>query len=305
MPPVPYSETHVRTFSFVKDDSHAAPILEKLGSVLEERYGATTVTNFEIPSQNPHTATSQNLNGFMTSYAAESNLLIICYAGRGWSTEAGGLVWTAYSPELDWSQLQAGLVRCASDVLIILNCCSAGAAATDMNKGFTNREGGTTELMLSCTQDRTCAASRPGAFLNIPVDILETQASTRFLKPHHKAIRLEDLDNLIWDHVQDMRDVRSANGIPGGLDHDVVRAIMLTTIRSLDRYREEIAEARIAILFDDKKSLQPSSVEDNHVSRKRRLFKFEEEDMQPHRELQWEMGAHLMTGPRVHRRSGP
>ncbi|KAK5741748.1 hypothetical protein LTR17_003739 [Elasticomyces elasticus] len=190
-----YSRVHVLLLSWAQDDLQTAVDIDKLKSIFEGTYHYSTEC-YLIPS-NAHAGVylERQLVETKVNHGMESDcLLIVYYGGHGeidkrtehsiwkaWKFRPPGAP-ASYSPSLDWTELQGRVMDATADVLLILDCCYAGAAVHDSYHGRK-------ELLLAA--GKTDKASNQNSFTKALVEELESLegAPCQVLTLHARLLR--------------------------------------------------------------------------------------------------------------------
>ncbi|KAL2074992.1 hypothetical protein VTL71DRAFT_8772 [Oculimacula yallundae] len=162
---------HFLFLHFVEDDTRSWKWMNRLRNALLAYYDIGSIEFFAIPSENAHQSAQLEVWKFRTLHADDASVLCVYYSGHGDLDDEGHLQLAAGPvpyreskadspdtdiPTVDWCHLQLDLIDCASDVLIIMDCCSAGAAVAPPDLGPPEPDGGATEFLLSCKRDEDC-----------------------------------------------------------------------------------------------------------------------------------------------------
>ncbi|KAH6681767.1 hypothetical protein B0J14DRAFT_468652, partial [Halenospora varia] len=151
-----YREIHALLLYWKDDDLDAIDEIMALQRVFDTTYHFSSVEYWDIPSEEPYIFVERIMDDFKRHYSDLNNLLIVYYSSHGHLDDNKHMIFSPYNdvkesrtPELEWYALQIGLEHAVSDVLIILDCCSAGAALlpSDVTKFSASKEGGVTELL--------------------------------------------------------------------------------------------------------------------------------------------------------------
>ncbi|KAK0126835.1 hypothetical protein ONS95_008414 [Cadophora gregata] len=93
-----------------------------------------------IPSQNPFDSLLEKINHEKPNAAAENSLLVVYYGEDGQLLTNRRLHFTAtresQHPSIDWTSMQANLESANTDVLLLLDCCHASAAASSFEQSY-------------------------------------------------------------------------------------------------------------------------------------------------------------------------
>jgi hypothetical protein len=108
--------------------------------VFESKYGFGT-EKWLIPTKRSHHKLMGKALDFIDEFDSNDNLFIVYYAGHGSINEHRQAVWSCRR-ELDyasveWSAIQSLFEKASSDVLILLDCCSAASSASKGGIGVT------------------------------------------------------------------------------------------------------------------------------------------------------------------------
>jgi hypothetical protein len=185
-----YQEIHAFLLSWIDDDLNSSREALRVGRAFQDILKVTSINHAKIPSENSYAHGERTLDNFKRASSHKTSLLIVWYCGHGSLDLKGNLWWVARRwavqlittiesslltsgrkgkdpgtpfPVLEWYTLQPGLERTESDVLILLNCCHAGASIStelDILGSSIPKSGGTTELIAACSSsDVACAGS--------------------------------------------------------------------------------------------------------------------------------------------------
>jgi hypothetical protein len=176
-----YQEIHVLLFSWIDDDLNSSREALRVGRAFQNILKVTSINHAKIPSENSYAHVERTLDNFKRASSHKTSLLIVWYCGHGSLDLKGNLWWVARRcvvrfittiksfcltssrkgkdpdtpfPALEWYALQPGLEKTDSDVLILLDCCHAGASIStklDILGSSIPKSGGTTELIAACS----------------------------------------------------------------------------------------------------------------------------------------------------------
>lgn len=133
-----YSAVQVLLLSWEEDDLKVIDEVTTLDIVFTDLYGFG-VEQWLIPSSDSHDELGDRLRAFKKQYSKEDTLLIVYYGGHGYLNDSRQPVWvcnqTPKASTVKWYAHQVSLEEAASDVLILLDCCHAGACSGEANTG--------------------------------------------------------------------------------------------------------------------------------------------------------------------------
>lgn len=136
--PVCHDKTHVLLLSWEAacDDLKTEDEVNELASVFKDIY-KFEVKRGILKEQRPQKQVNFHLAGFVNEHDKEHALLIIYYAGHGWSDgqELRLTPKTSHSPgdephdrdSIAWGSAEINLRSTDADILVIFDCCDAGA----------------------------------------------------------------------------------------------------------------------------------------------------------------------------------
>ncbi|PVH82323.1 hypothetical protein DL98DRAFT_586663 [Cadophora sp. DSE1049] len=100
----------------------------------------THIQMFFIPSQNPFDSLLKEIQEQKLKASVENSLMVVYYGGHGHLSTNRRLHITAIReskhPSIDWTSMQATLEGAEIDVLLILDCCHASAAASSFEQDY-------------------------------------------------------------------------------------------------------------------------------------------------------------------------
>ena len=135
----PYKGIHAIIVSWSDDDMD---IYDELVD-LKNAFGSLNFSYYQmyfIPSQNPFDSLLKELQEHKQKAHDEDSLLIVYYAGHGRLLTNRRLHLKATldsdHPSIDWTSMQATLEYAEIDVLVILDCCHASAAASSFEQDY-------------------------------------------------------------------------------------------------------------------------------------------------------------------------
>ncbi|KAL8790508.1 MAG: hypothetical protein Q9195_006339 [Heterodermia aff. obscurata] len=141
-----YQAVHVLLLSWAEDDLGVVVELDRLTKVFKDLYGFNT-EKWLIPSEDSHGELGDTLRAFTKTHARDDALLIVYYGGHGFLNDHRQPIWLCSqkvgAPSVKWYAHQVTLEEVKSDVLILLDCCSAGGTGGDATKG-------TKEVIAAC-----------------------------------------------------------------------------------------------------------------------------------------------------------
>ncbi|KAF2807252.1 uncharacterized protein BDZ99DRAFT_500500 [Mytilinidion resinicola] len=135
--PVCHDKTAVLLLSWDPklDDLGVQKEVKNLGEVFQKAYNFT-ISSSHIKGHNPQASVNRLLSEFVDDHGHEHSLLIVYYAGHGWSDEHGQFKIgprrrnkILVRDDIVWKQAEEILKPALSDVLVIFDCCEAGALA--------------------------------------------------------------------------------------------------------------------------------------------------------------------------------
>ncbi|KAL8663633.1 MAG: hypothetical protein Q9202_003703 [Teloschistes flavicans] len=131
-----YTDVNVLLLRWAEDNLNVITEVKKLEKIWRDRFNFTTEI-WDIPSDDSEQTLVNKILQFRRGIS-KTALVILYYAGHG-GYEPHRCMWYArndpYSPRLNWYNVQALLLGYPPNVLMILDCCFAGLAVTDMGEG--------------------------------------------------------------------------------------------------------------------------------------------------------------------------
>ncbi|KAI4254921.1 MAG: hypothetical protein LQ352_002818 [Teloschistes flavicans] len=131
-----YTDVNVLLLRWAEDNLDVITEVKKLEKIWRDRFNFTTEI-WDIPSDDSEQTLVNKILQFRRGIS-KTALVILYYAGHG-GYEPHRCMWYArndpYSPRLNWYNVQALLLGYPPNVLMILDCCFAGLAVTDMGEG--------------------------------------------------------------------------------------------------------------------------------------------------------------------------
>ncbi|RAL63319.1 hypothetical protein DID88_004395 [Monilinia fructigena] len=118
--------------------NHTQPEFNALRSMFEICYGFTTDT-WSIPSTHSHNKLMLQAVNYIEKHGTEDNLIIIYYGGHAAIDNSRQAIWSCNQDishaSVRWSAIQSVFEESKSDVLYLLDCCSAAGAAPSAGPG--------------------------------------------------------------------------------------------------------------------------------------------------------------------------
>lgn len=108
------------------------PEVDRLYKLFDTLYGLNTEI-WLIPTVKSHHKLMGKVLDFIDDFDKSDNLFIVYYAGHGSINENRQSVWSGRRDlhvSVDWSSIQSLFDKSLSDVLLLLDCCSAASSAT-------------------------------------------------------------------------------------------------------------------------------------------------------------------------------
>ncbi|KAI4195194.1 MAG: hypothetical protein LQ350_007344 [Teloschistes chrysophthalmus] len=131
-----YTDVNVLLLRWAEDNLGVITEVKKLERIWRDHFNFTTEI-WDIPSTDSEERLVDKIMQFRKGIS-ESALIIVYYAGHG-GKQPHKCMWyarnTLDSPSLNWYNVQAHLLGYPPNVLMILDCCFAGLAVTDMGEG--------------------------------------------------------------------------------------------------------------------------------------------------------------------------
>ncbi|KAA8576133.1 hypothetical protein EYC84_006293 [Monilinia fructicola] len=128
----------VRVEEWEGSDVDAQPEFNALRSMFEICYGFTTDT-WSIPSTHSHNKLMLQAVNYIEKHGTEDNLIIIYYGGHAVINNSRQAIWSCNQDishaSVRWSAIQSVFEESKSDVLYLLDCCSAAGAAPSAGPG--------------------------------------------------------------------------------------------------------------------------------------------------------------------------
>lgn len=177
----PYTGVYVLLLRWEEDDLKVQNDINVLRKVCEGKFHYD-VWEWHLPSiESPTLALQDRLYAFLSAHRDKNELVIVYYGGHGVASSDGKCIWQANrkanNPTLRWHAVQSLLENAMPHVLIILDCCYAGAAARDLGGGTTK------ELLAACGRDSTTPAERRRSFTSVLIEELHSFGRRRLLPP--------------------------------------------------------------------------------------------------------------------------
>ncbi|KAI9650691.1 hypothetical protein NHQ30_000713 [Ciborinia camelliae] len=133
-----YAEVLVVLIRWEESDIDAQPEFNALRSMFEICYGFTTDT-WSIPSTHSHNKLMLQAINYIEKHGTEDNLIIIYYGGHAIMNNSRQTTWSCNQDishaSVRWSAIQSVFEESKSDVLYLLDCCSAAGAAPSAGPG--------------------------------------------------------------------------------------------------------------------------------------------------------------------------
>jgi hypothetical protein len=123
--------------------------LANLRELLQNTYNFSVQTSLMNTAKPPQQQAFQHLANFVVAHDKPRTLLIIYYAGHGYSSARGmGRIALSGKPiygqegklagSIEWHEVERTLSATSSDVLVIFDCCQAGELCRSAQEGFLN-----------------------------------------------------------------------------------------------------------------------------------------------------------------------
>ncbi|CAD6448094.1 88532b95-296d-43b4-9bfb-982be07c9793 [Sclerotinia trifoliorum] len=133
-----YAEVLVVLIKWEESDIDAQPEFNALRTMFEICYGFTTDT-WSIPSTHSHNKLMLQAMNYIEKHGTEDNLIIIYYGGHATINNSRQATWSCNEDishaSVRWSAIQSVFEESKSDVLYLLDCCSAAGAAPSAGPG--------------------------------------------------------------------------------------------------------------------------------------------------------------------------
>ncbi|KAB8303021.1 hypothetical protein EYC80_006326 [Monilinia laxa] len=133
-----YAEVLVVLIKWEGSDVDTQPEFNALRSMFEICYGFTTDT-WSIPSTHSHNKLMLQAVNYIEKHGTEDNLIIIYYGGHAAIDNSRQAIWSCNQDishaSVRWSAIQSVFEESKSDVLYLLDCCSAAGAAPSAGPG--------------------------------------------------------------------------------------------------------------------------------------------------------------------------
>ncbi|KAL2074993.1 hypothetical protein VTL71DRAFT_8773 [Oculimacula yallundae] len=199
------------------DDTGCMDWTDTLKDVLNKSYEIESIKVFVVPSTRSQLLTVRAIRKLRDEHLDSSSVLFVFYSGHGDVDDRGRLYLPAYDPanpespqtpppSLDWQTLQEELIRTPSDVLIMLDCCHAGAAAEfgfgspSLERAEGGGERGNIELFMSCRKDEVCFGG-DDSFTSLLIGELEYSATPA----GWTSFTIKELEDRMTEHIGDVR----------------------------------------------------------------------------------------------------
>lgn len=280
---------HLSTFRNIYVHFANCAQIGRLEKLVKERlhydYSQVTLNNIE----NPQVALNHAVDNHIATHDGTKTLLLIFYTGHGkmrqsdkrfqlyagpFSTREGRYEATAF-----WDEAEAPLFGCAikSDILVMFDCCFAGAA----QKGYLERKR-IYELLAACPSLETTPAPGPTSFTNILIDCIECLLSEQ----ENPSFTTTKLREKILQHPA--RSARSHPVLCDQLykyDHPMERHVQISPLQKLAESSEMgalqpvsrpgINVAILMVMWDIRHSqqdLRTSARDRSHIQQLRSMF---------------------------------
>ncbi|KAE9374104.1 hypothetical protein N431DRAFT_556511 [Stipitochalara longipes BDJ] len=126
-----YKKVEVLLLRWEQDDLNVEPELSDLARVFRKYNFGTE--SWLIPAQNSHRKMMLKAGEFVEKHESKDCLMVVYYGGHAYINPARQSTWCCTrkkdGPSLDWSAVQTLFVSSTSDVLLLLDCCSAASSA--------------------------------------------------------------------------------------------------------------------------------------------------------------------------------
>ncbi|OJJ35027.1 hypothetical protein ASPWEDRAFT_183145 [Aspergillus wentii DTO 134E9] len=168
----PYKAVSVLLLSWNVTNLEWDAEIRKLREILEDQFKFYIFDNYKIDlDSNAEDKLLRHVLDFKVECGGRDGLLIVYYSGHGDMDDRGDIIWTATErdtpAELNWSNIQPWLFeRYRGDVLMILDCCHAGAAAKAPRTD-------TKEILAACRAGGTTYATGDFTFTKILIRELQ------------------------------------------------------------------------------------------------------------------------------------